>query len=308
MKKMKFFAALLLAFCLVFGMTVATFAYSYTVTVSGGSNGTVSNGTDSGDELEETIGYKGYWTVDDYTVTPNNKERYYFKGFHISGQDGTPISNIPISTGSIPVEKDMVFVASYGLTGDMVSYTVRYRLQSESGAELYEDQTFYGNAGDDIAIAFRYLEGYLPQNPYITGTLASDETKNVFTFVYDPAPTNEVIVIDEGGGGAPAGPAAPAAPGAGGGAGGGGNQPAGGGEGEEIDDGNTPLGPGGEDETIEDETTPLGPGGESQPEPGPGPEPGKPGSALPWAIGGGAAVVIAAAIGIIVGVKKKKNK
>lgn len=301
MKKMKLFAGLLLAFCLVFGMSVTAFAYDYTVTISTGNVGKISGSTsitipcsyDPASPTSLDLSSTGPYVAQ---ITPDDS-RYYVKGFHISGHNEGDLLGIET------IDKDQVFVATYGIVGKRVSYEVRY--QTAAGATLYEKQTFYGNVGDTPVVAYRYVENYVPRDLTISQKLVDDETKNVFTFVYDPAPTSEVIVIDEGGAGGGGAPAAPAAPGAA--VVPGGNQPAGGG-GEEIEPEPTPLGPGErETETIEPETAPLGPGGESQPEPGPGPEPGKPGSALPWAIGGGAAVVIAAAIGIIVGVKKKKK-
>lgn len=301
MKKMKLLVGFLLTLILALGLTVAVFAYDYEVTVSSGSNGTVTHGTEAGAQLKATVAYKNLVSIggtDGYWGEPTDA-RYYFKGFHISGQEDNFISS-----GDLTVEKDTVLVATYGVVGQMVNYTVNY--QDAAGATLYPTETLIGNVGDTPVVAFRYVDGYRPQNLTLSQTLDADAAKNVFTFVYDPAP-EEVIVgpVAPVGPAGPAAPAAPAAPGA----------PEGGGEeggGEEIDDGGAPLGPGGDDdggqgggETIPDDDTPLGPGGESQPEPGP--EPGKPGSALPWAIGGGAAVVIAAAIGIIVGVKKKKK-
>ena len=304
MKKMKLLVGFLLTLILALGLTVAVFAaedpYKYKVTVSSGSNGTVTKGSDSGAQLEEMVAYDkasvanrvsigettGYWGQPADT-------RYYFKGFHISGQE-----NPVISSGDLLIEKDTVLVATYGVVGQMVQYRVYY--QDAAGATLYPTETLIGNVGDTPVVAFRYVDGFRPRDLTLSQTLDEDATLNVFTFVYDPAP-QEVIV-------GPAGPAAPAAPGAPGAAVvPGGNQPAGGGGEEEIEPEPTPLGPGGGGEEIETETAPLGPPDESQPEPGPGPEPGKPGSVLPWAIGGGAAVVIAAAVGIIVGVKKKKK-
>ena len=292
MKKMKVLAGFLLTLILALGLTVAAYAYDYEVTVSSGSNGTVTNGSETGAQLKATVAYNGLLTIGEtagYWGKPTDA-RYYFKGFHVSGQED-PV----ISSGDITIEKDTVLVATYGVVGQMVNYTVNY--QDAAGATLYPTETLIGNVGDTPVVAFRYVDGFRPRDLTLSQALDEDATKNVFTFVYDPAP-EEVIV-------GPAGPAAPAAPGAGGGAGGGGNQPAGGG-GEEIEPEPVPEGPPEQPtEEIETETVPLGPGGESQPETEP--TPGKPGSALPWAIGGGAAVVIAGAIAAIVGVKKRKK-
>lgn len=316
MKRVKFFAGLLLAFCLVIGMSIAAFAYDYTVTVSGGGNGKVTNtqdGASSDKELEEKISLNGYWSVDDYKVDPSNA-KYYFKGFHISGQEDTIYA-----TGDLPITKDTVFVASYGVVGKMVAYTVNY--QDAAGVTLYPTQTFSGNVGDTPVVAFRYVENFIPRETTLTQTLVEDETKNVFTFVYDPAPAGETIIINEGGaggaGGAGAGGAGAGGAGAGGAGGGavvpgGGAAGGGGAGGEEIDNNQTPGGaPGQEETTIDDGKTPGGaPGGETESqteEPTSKDGGGKKGSVLPWAIGGGAVVVLGAAAGIIAAVKKKKK-
>ena len=295
MKKMKLLAGFLLTLILALGLTVAAYAYDYEVTVSSGSNGTVTNGSESGTQLKATVAYTGTVSIGGttgYWGQPTDA-RYYFKGFHISGQED-PV----FSSGDITIEKDTVLVATYGVVGQMVNYTVNY--QDAAGATLYPTETLIGNVGDTPVVAFRYVDGFRPRDLTLSQALDEDAAKNVFTFVYDPAPQEEIV-----GPAGPAAPAAPGAPGAGGGAGGGGNQPPEDQGQEDIEDETTPAGPPEQPtEEIETETVPLGPG-ESQPEPGP--EPGKPGSALPWAIGGGAAVVIAAAIGIIVGVKKKKK-
>ena len=292
MKKMKVLAGFLLTLILALGLTVAAYAYDYEVTVSSGSNGTVTNGSESGAQLKATVAYNGLLTIGEttgYWGKPTDA-RYYFKGFHVSGQE-----DVVIPSGDITIEKDTVLVATYGLVGQMVNYTVNY--QDAAGATLYPTETLIGNVGDTPVVAFRYVDGFRPRDLTLSQALDEDPTLNVFTFVYDPAPQEEIV--------GPAGPAAPAAPAAPGapGAPGAPEEPVVPGP-EDIEPEPTPVGP--PDETIPDDDTPLGPG-ESQPEPGPGPEPGKPGSVLPWAIGGGAAVVIAAAVGIIVGVKKKKK-
>ena len=294
MKKIKLFAGLLFAFALVIGMSVAAFAYEYTVTVSGGA------GTVDGAVVPAEVPLGG--TVSLPTSTPDDP-KYVFKGYYISGREGTLYTTTYAGVDGKGIQKDTDLVAAYGVPGDMYKYTVNYVNQA-TGAPLHDPEEFYANEGDNLVVVYRYVEGYLPTTYSQSKTISATEP-NVFTFEYNPAPTSEIIVIDEGGAGGGGAPAAPAAPGAPVVPGGGG-APAGGG-GEEIEPEPTPLGPGGGGEEIETEPAPLGPGGESQPEPGPGPEPGKPGSALPWAIGGGAAVVIAAAIGIIVGVKKKKK-
>ena len=168
----------LTALAAVLMMTVtaisANAAYKYKVTVLAGLHGQV-NGTDKV-ETEFTPGAQ--WFPDKYTVTVTD-DRYYFKGFHVSGIED-------LSTGGVQdINKDMVFVAAYGMKGNTVAYTVKYL--DQDGKELAPTATYYGNVGDKPVVAYVYVENYIPQTFNITGTLKPNAADNVFTFVYTPA-------------------------------------------------------------------------------------------------------------------------
>lgn len=106
--------------------------------------------------------------------------KYYVKGIRQSGRDNNTVDQV--RSNSILVESDRDFVVAYGIKGDMVSYRVNYR--DQAGNTLAPTETYYGNVGDKPVVAFLYIEGYEPQAYNLTRTLASDESKNEFTFVY----------------------------------------------------------------------------------------------------------------------------
>lgn len=181
--------------------------------------------------------------------------KYYVRGIRESGQDNDDVVN-----AAFRVEKDQDYVVAYGLKSGLVKYTVNY--QDANGNALAESEEYYGNVGDMPVVAYLYFEYYQPQAYNLTKTLDSDESKNVFTFVYtyveNGVITNTTVIpgiftdlgtVVIGGGGA----------GAGGGAGGGDAavEP----EGEEILD--NPIPEGGleepdEVENLDDEQLPLG--------------------------------------------------
>ncbi|MBQ6489853.1 MAG: hypothetical protein IJI75_11585 [Solobacterium sp.] len=171
MKRIKLILSLMAAFLLMIGSSAVTAAasYKYRVTIDPGLHGTYS-GT-----AEMEIPYGSTWNPADYedniTVTDSD---YYFKGFHISGIEGV--------VGTTDITEDTVFVASYGMKGKTVAYTVNY--VDTSGKTLRASATYQGNVGDKPVVAFRYIDGYLPQAYNLEKTLSSDSTKNVFEFEY----------------------------------------------------------------------------------------------------------------------------
>ena len=245
MKKIRRLVTLILTAAILLVVITSVFAagYTYKVTISGGKYGKV-NGADS---VTVDIANGTMWNPDDYAVTVTDA-KYYFKGFHISGQEGL--------VGATKITQDTVFVATYGVAGDSIEYTVNYH--SVDGAELAPSQKFYGNVGDKPVVAFRYIEGYEPQAYNLTGTLKANAAENIFTFEYkeitaSSGGTTTVVIVEGGGGGT----------GTGGGTGGtggnaGGQGTAGGNEGNEQNEGQTgPV----DIIDIDNPTTPLAPGG-----------------------------------------------
>lgn len=162
--------------------------YKYTVRVFSGSQGSF-NGKDClvlttsakpGDRVSFNQG----------SVSLNNGSKYYIRGVRQSGRD----NDTTLATPSFTVTGDIDLVVSYGVLGDNVAYTVRY--VDTDGNELSPTETFYGNVGESPVIAYRYIDGYVPQAYNLTGKLLSDASKNVYTFTYsaiegaaEPAPT-----------------------------------------------------------------------------------------------------------------------
>ncbi len=176
--KMKRITTIVLASCLTICLASPAFAapYDYTVKVSGGTQGEYTGSASQKIPAGETWGP----STDDITVTD---DKYYVKGFHLSGQD-EPV-------GAIPITEDTTFVASYGIKGsETVSYTIHY--VDEAGATLAEDATYYGNVGDKPVVGYRDIEGYLPRDTYnVTWTLTGNGDE--YSFVYIPANTTETV-------------------------------------------------------------------------------------------------------------------
>ncbi len=176
----------MMAFLLMIGSSAVTAAanYKYRVTIDPGLHGTYS-GT-----AEMEIPYGATWNPADYegniTVTDTD---YYFKGFHISGIEGI--------VGTTDITEDTVFVASYGMKGKTTAYTVKY--QDTSGKTLLASATYQGNVGDKPVVAFRYVNGYLPEAYNLEKTLVSEPSENVFTFKYKKVKPKVVGTSGSGG-------------------------------------------------------------------------------------------------------------
>ena len=126
------------------------------------------------------------------------EDKYYVQGIRLSGRDNDELENTVFS-----VVEDADYVVAYGIAGNQVAYTVNY--VDTNGNELAASDTFYGNVGDKPVVAYKYIDGYVPEVLGFTKTLSEDASENVFTFVYDEAPTPSVVVDQIIGGGGNAG-------------------------------------------------------------------------------------------------------
>lgn len=184
-----FFTSALVFFGMPGTMPAQVYAddFTYHVTVSGGLHGTVNGAS----QVDVDIAPGGEFNPNDYTVALNSgDDKYYFKGFHVSGIEG-------VLTGAQKVNEDKVFVATYGIRGDLVEYTVHY--VDADGNKLRADSVFHGNPGDKPVVAYQYIDGYLPQAYNLTATLTEDGP-NEFTFKY--AVNENAGTDDNGAGGA----------------------------------------------------------------------------------------------------------
>ena len=157
-------------------------AYKYKVTILAGLHGTINGG----DKYEVEFNPNEQWNPNNYrdmiTVDTETRadgttyQKYYFKGFHISGDEEI--------AGTEYINEDTVFVASYGVAGQIVKYTVYY--VDAAGNTLHEKEEFYGNVGDKAVVSFQYVEGYVPNAYNMAKSLSATESENVFTFTYRP--------------------------------------------------------------------------------------------------------------------------
>ena len=175
MKRTRSLICLILTVWLVLSLpvTASAAAPQYKVTISSGLHGTIgSNST-----VELTVKSGDSVNYLDYMPT-NVDEYYYFKGFHISGQEGVA----PPST----IERDLMIVASYGIEGDMAKITVHY--QTANGAQLANDDELRGKIGDKPVVPARHIDNYTPNAYNYTFTLTGDRE---VTFVYTPVPVQQ---------------------------------------------------------------------------------------------------------------------
>ena len=167
-------------------------AYTYTVRVFSGEQGTFVAGGDcyqfpplpAGDSLPFNPG----------SISLKDASKYYVKGWKLAGKDNVTKNyqnNDSLLLSSVTVDSDMDLVVCYGVLVDSVGYTIRY--VDQAGNELYPSENFYGNVGDSPVLAYRYIEGYLPQAYNLTGELYRDPSQNVYTFTYTPLAVPEQV-------------------------------------------------------------------------------------------------------------------
>ena len=196
-------AALLMS--LSAGAVMAAEPYSYTVTFYAGNQGTFNGAsgltvnsesaaiTQSGDKIV----ISGLQAGDEVglnaqaAITLDATSKYYVQGLRLSGRD-----NDTVEASVFVVDGDADYVVAYGIKGNQVEYTVNYR--DDEGNELAESEVFYGNVGDKPVVAYKYIDGYVPEALGLTKTLSANSAENVFTFEYDRAPLTTVVVPGEG--------------------------------------------------------------------------------------------------------------
>lgn len=216
LKKVRKSLLLLSAMVLIFGQSAlaADEEYSYTVRLYAGNQGQLTgNGisapsnakvSKSGTEITITgLKYGDTVYMNPQDAAKSGDSKYYVKGIRRSGRD-----NSEATESSFRVASDRDYVIAYGISGNLVAYTVNYL--DGDGNELLGSDTYYGNPGERQYVSSRYIEGYQPQALNLVKTLSTDESKNVFDFRYTPIAEEEEEAAPAGGTAAPAAPAAPA--------------------------------------------------------------------------------------------------
>lgn len=223
LKKVRKSLLLLSIMVLVFGQSAlaADEEYSYTVRLYAGNQGQLTGSgisvpsnakvSKSGTEITITgLKYGDTVYMNPQDAAKSGDSKYYVKGIRRSGRD-----NSEATESSFQVASDRDYVIAYGISGNLVAYTVNY-LDGDGNA-LLDSDTYYGNPGERQYVSSRYIEGYQPQALNLVKTLSTDESKNVFNFQYAPIAEEEEEEAPAGGAAAPAAPAggataAPAAP------------------------------------------------------------------------------------------------
>ena len=196
MRWLRYIRASLLALTVtVLMMSQTAFAadeeYTYTVRLFAGNLGELtgegleiksdSASVDAGKDLVVVTGLRYGDTVRIIyqEAAKSTDERYYVRGVRRSGRDN---SEAEVPTFNVACDRD--YVVAYGVSGDMVAYTVNYL--DANGNPLMASDTYYGNAGERQYVSSRYIEGYQPQALNLVKTLSENEAENVFDFRYWP--------------------------------------------------------------------------------------------------------------------------
>lgn len=165
-------------------MVTPVFAYGYKVTLYTGNKGMIQGKSSLDVQVE-----KGQQVSFDLTKIELEKESpYYIKGIRLSGHDSIDT----LAPATFDVEADQEYVVVYGVKGQQVAYTIHY--VDQQGKELLPQETLYGNVGDKPVVAYKHVEGYLPQTTAFTKTLSDNEKDNVFRFVYNNVSNNTTTV------------------------------------------------------------------------------------------------------------------
>ena len=181
--------AVLIAICMIAALALPALAadtnpdepYSYTVRIFPGDKGTIDGKKDPIIRVVEP-GYT--WKGDDFdygTRAASDTDKYYVRGIREAGRDNNTTNGL--INPSFTVDRDIDIVVAYGIKGSDVEYTIHY-VELGSGKELLKPRTYHGNVGDKPAVAYLYVEDYVPQYENITGTLDADAAKNEWTFYY----------------------------------------------------------------------------------------------------------------------------
>ena len=188
---MKKIFSILFIVLMVFGISTAIIdadETTYTIQFDGGRYGTVTG--DSGTVLKNIpFNSRFYSNGNEATIVfPDNTQykftlskandpenKYYFKGYHISGQVDEMVS-------VLNVDKDLILVGTYGVANSLTEYRVRYI--DTDGNEILPTDIMYANVGDQPIVGCRYKAGYLPNVAMMQSDPLQKGVVQVFTFIY----------------------------------------------------------------------------------------------------------------------------
>ncbi|MBE5918431.1 MAG: hypothetical protein E7272_01180 [Pseudobutyrivibrio ruminis] len=114
--------------------------------------------------------------------------KYYVKGCRRSGD------NASSNQSAFSVKKDDSYVIAYGV-GTVVPYQVKYL--DEKGSSLAESVTYYGGAGEEVYVPYKYIDGYTPKvNNYHIESLKENQVIE-FTYTKAKAPSGTTTYIND---------------------------------------------------------------------------------------------------------------
>ena len=152
-------------------LAVATpaLAKQYKVRIFGGNNGTYAD-----KDPYETMWDAGEYFYPDTDAVEIKDNKYYAKGFRLSGADKM--------SSEYYIIEDTDIVVAYGVRGKMVNYTLHFVEYNNPSNVLAQPRTFEGKVGDIPVAAYEYIPGWRPIYRQITGTLVDGD--NDWTFEY----------------------------------------------------------------------------------------------------------------------------
>ena len=162
-------------------------------------NEPVNYGDKIGVDLADDEDPKDYLITSDENGVEKNRilitanEEYFVKGLKESGKE-------QFST-NYDVKRDQDYVVAYGIEGQKVQYTVKYRPWG-GDTELAPDAHFYAEVGDKPVTSYIYIDGYVNYRR-TTKELTKDPAENILYVYYTKpgTPTTTTTTVVEGGGG-----------------------------------------------------------------------------------------------------------
>ena len=160
--------AVLIAICMIAALALPALAadtnpdepYSYTVRIFPGDKGTIDG---KKDPIIRVVKPEYKWSTSDFDykdAAATDTDKYYVRGIREAGRDNNTTNGL--INPSFTVDRDIDIVVAYGIKGSDVEYTIHY-VELGSGKELLKPRTYHGNVGDKPAVAYLYVEDYVPQ-------------------------------------------------------------------------------------------------------------------------------------------------
>ena len=161
------------------------------------SDVTISTETDENGSINTitfAYTYNGVEQSKTITVSVEDSDKYYARGLKEAGKDNdTSIQSYNLTA----VSQDIDYVISYGVKGEVTTYTIQYL--DADGNELLPSVTRYAMVGEQPIVAAVYIDGYVPNAANATKTLVKDPGENIIPFRYTAVTPGTTTIIVTGG-------------------------------------------------------------------------------------------------------------